>query len=164
MQRKINSIRGSYKIYKESSRNPVTKDFYIEICNNFMKFIFDKLIEEGSIILPNRLGQLYITGRKIKPKFEDGRIINLAPDWAKTKLLWSEDEEAKENKTIVYHTNDNTNGVRYKCNWYKSRIPITNKTLYNFILTRANKRALAKKIKEGKEYTILENGKKHKVY
>ena len=78
----------------------------------------------------------------------------MAPDWAETKKLWEEDAEAKANKQLVYHFNENTNGVRYKFSWIKSRVLVSNKTFYNLIMTRQNKRDLSQEIKNGKEYLI----------
>lgn len=153
----INNIIKSYKTYKTNSSRPLDKNTYVEICNNFMLFLSNRLIEKGHIKFPRGLGDLIISGRKIKPTIgEDGKIKGLSPDWKATKELWEQDAEAKEKKLLVFHTNDNTNNIRYKNTWIRARSPVTNKMIYNFILTRANKRALAKKIKEGNEYLIVE--------
>ena len=85
---------------------------------------------------------------------EDGEIKGLAPDWVKTKQLWDSDTEAKENKQLVYHFNEETNGIRYKFSWSKNRVLVSNKTLYNLRMTRSNKRELSKLVREGKEYLI----------
>lgn len=160
----INSIRTSYKHYKSLSKNPVNSKTYIEVANEFMKYLIDKLLEDGKIKLPCKLGHLIILGKKIQTKWIDGIPVTLAPDWKATKDLWNEDEEAKSIKQIVYHTNDNTNGVRYRTRWLIERSPVINKKSYNFILARKLKRTIAKNIKEGKEYIIVENGKKFKIY
>jgi hypothetical protein len=87
-------------------------------------------------------------------KFNRDGIPLLPPNWAKTKELWDKNPEAKATKKIVYCLNEETDGVVYKLHWSKNRVPIENKLYYNFILTRANKRAIHQSIKQGKEYLI----------
>lgn len=148
------STPDSYNIYKALSKNPIDKTTFLKIANHFIQFLMDKLFDLGEVTLPERLGKITITGKKTKIKIEDGAIKGLAPDWAETKKLWEEDAEAKANKQLVYHFNENTNGVRYKFSWIKSRVLVSNKTFYNLIMTRQNKRDLSQEIKNGKEYLI----------
>lgn len=152
--RNFYNTRDSYILYKSISKEPLEVSRYIEITNLFMKFLSNKLLEKGSIIIPERLGNLSIVGKKIKVRIEEGKIKGLAPDWVKTKELWEEDSQAKLEKQLVYHFNENTNGIRYKYSWSKNRVLVTNKTLYNLKMTRENKRALSKLVTEGKEYLI----------
>lgn len=152
--RNFYNTRDSYIIYKSVSKDPLEVSKYVEITNLFMKFLSTKLLEKGNIIIPERLGNLSIVGKKIKVRIEEGKIKGLAPDWVKTKELWEEDSQAKLEKQLVYHFNENTNGIRYKYSWSKNRVLVTNKTLYNLKMTRENKRALSKLVTEGKEYLI----------
>lgn len=152
--KKYYNIRDSYKHYKKISTKPVDISLYIRICNHFMLFLASKLLTQGLINLPARLGSISITGKKQKLKVEDGKIKGLAPDWKATRELWNTDEEAKKNKQIVYHFNEDTNGIRYRFRWNRKRVFMDNKTLYNLIMTRTNKRTLARLIKEGKEFLI----------
>lgn len=152
--KKYYSIRDSYKIYKKLSKSPVGISLFLSICNSYMKFLAGKLLSSGEVPVPERLGKLSILGRKIKVRVENGEIKGLAPDWVNTKKLWEQDEEAKAKKQLVFHFNEETNGVRYKFLWGKSRVLVANKTLYNFRLTRHNKRTLSKMVQEGKEYLI----------
>ena len=152
--RNFYNTRDSYILYKSISKEPLEVSRYIEITNLFMKFLSNKLLEKGSIIIPERLGNLSIIGKKIKVRIEEGKIKGLAPDWVKTKELWEEDSQAKLEKQLVYHFNENTNGIRYKYSWSKNRVLVTNKTLYNLKMTRENKRTLSKLVSEGKEYLI----------
>ena len=137
------------------SDNPINISEYVQIINQFMKFLILKLLSTGEIILPERLGRLSIFGKKVNVRIEDGEIKGLAPDWVKTKQLWDSDEEAKNNKQLVYHFNEETNGIRYKFFWSKNRVLVSNKTLYNLRMTRSNKRELSKLVREGKEYLIV---------
>ena len=148
------NTRDSYVVYKNMSDNPINISEYVQIINQFMKFLILKLLSTGEIILPERLGRLSIFGKKVNVRIENGEIKGLAPDWVKTKQLWDSDEEAKNNKQLVYHFNEETNGIRYKFSWSKNRVLVSNKTLYNLRMTRSNKRELSKLVREGKEYLI----------
>lgn len=148
------NTRDSYIVYKNQSDCPIDISKYLKIINQFMKFLSIKLLSTGEIQLPERLGKVSVIGKKVKVRLEDGEIKGLTPDWVKTKELWGEDPVAKENKQLVYHFNEDTNGVRYRFFWSKNRVLVTNKTFYNFRLTRTNKRDLSKLIKQGKEYLI----------
>lgn len=153
MKRYYNS-KDSYSIYKKLSTKPIELKVYLEIINKFFKFISYKLLNNGTCIFPERLGKLEVIGRKVNIRLEDNKIKGLAPDWIKTKELWSNDEEAKKNKQLVYYFNEHTNGIRYSIKWLKNRVLVENKTLYDLILTRTNKRNLSNLIKQGKEYLI----------
>ena len=153
--KKFYNTRDSYVVYKNMSDNPINISEYVQIINQFMKFLILKLLSTGEIILPERLGRLSIFGKKVNVRIEDGEIKGLAPDWVKTKQLWDSDAEAKKNKQLVYHFNEETNGIRYKFSWSKNRVLVSNKTLYNLRMTRSNKRELSKLVREGKEYLIV---------
>ena len=152
--KKFYNIRDSYVVYKNMSVNPINISQYVQIINHFMKFLSSKLLSTGEINIPERLGKLSIFGKKVNVRIEDGEIKGLAPDWVKTKQLWESDEEAKNNKQLVYHFNEETNGIRYKFSWSKNRVLVSNKTLYNLRMTRSNKRELSRLVREEKEYLI----------
>jgi hypothetical protein len=154
MQKTDVNIRSSYKTYKESVSTPVEEKQYLKIANGYMKFLIQKVLEGEEVTMPARLGTLFIQGVKKKLKFNRDGVPLLPPNWAKTKELWDRNPEAKATKKIVYCLNEETDGVVYKLHWSKNRVPIENKLYYNFILTRANKRAIHQSIKQGKEYLI----------
>ena len=152
--KKFYNTRDSYVVYKNMSVNPINISQYVQIINHFMKFLSSKLLSTGEINIPERLGKLSIFGKKVNVRIEDGEIKGLAPDWVKTKELWDSDPIAKNNKQLVYHFNEETNGIRYKFAWSKNRVLVSNKTLYNLRMTRSNKRELSKLVREEKEYLI----------
>jgi hypothetical protein len=154
MQKTDVNIRSSYKTYKESVSTPVEEKQYLKIANGYMEFLIQKVLEGEEVTMPARLGTLFIQGVKKKLKFNRDGVPLLPPNWAKTKELWDRNPEAKATKKIVYCLNEETDGVVYKLHWSKNRVPIENKLYYNFILTRANKRAIHQSIKQGKEYLI----------
>jgi hypothetical protein len=154
MQKTDVNIRSSYKTYKESVSTPVEEKQYLKIANGYMEFLIQKVLDGEEVTMPARLGSLFIQGVKKKLKFNRDGVPLLPPNWAKTKELWDRNPEAKATKKIVYCLNEETDGVVYKLHWSKNRVPIENKLYYNFILTRANKRAIHHSIKQGKEYLI----------
>jgi hypothetical protein len=154
MQKTELNIRSSYKLYKEKVETPINEKEYVNIANGYMQFLIQKVIEGEEITIPAKLGTMFIQGTKKSLKFNKDGVPLLPPNWAKTKQLWDSNPEAKQTKKIVYCLNEETDGVVYKLLWSKNRVPIENKLYYNFILTRANKRAIHQQIKQGKEYLI----------
>ena len=101
-----------------------------DIINDYFKYLRDELIENGKEIkLPCRLGTLSIV--KHKPKEYSGRSLRI--DYAETKKVGK----------IVYHLNEKTNGYKFRFYWNKHNMLVKNKTKYQLVMTRANKRRLA---------------------
>lgn len=148
----MKNIRDSYKSYKKSSDNPVSINTYIELTTGFIKYFMQLIFEGNEIVFPARLGTFSILGKKQKLRIEDGKIKGLSPNWVKTKELWKISEDARLRKQLVFNTNEHSDNLRYKFTWSKKRSVVENKTLYTLIMTRANKRELSKRIKEGCEY------------
>jgi len=141
-----------YKLYKKSVDNPVSSSIYSVILNDFNKAISKEMLENAfEYILPFRLGIIRIKKYKAHYKVDEetGKIIgNLSPNWKATKELWKDNEKAKSEKKLVYHTNEHSDGYQYK--WYFSnyRSNCINKSAYCFIPSRTNKRELASLIKD----------------
>lgn len=154
MQKTDLNLRSSYKIYSQESETPIERKEFLKISEKYIQFLMSKILKGEEITLPARLGTFFIQGTKRPLKFNKDGIPLLPPNWAKTKQLWEKNPEAKQTKKIVYCLNEETDGVTYKLVWSKNRVPIENKVYYNFILTRANKRAISSFIKQGKEYLI----------
>lgn len=147
------NLRDSYKFYKTESVNPVDVKMYLDIVHGHLKFIVDKVMQGEEVTLPSRFGTLSIIGKKQNIRFdEQGNVQGLAPDWVRTKELWDRNEEAKNNKQLVYCTNEHTSNIRYKFLWSKMRVLVTNKTLYALKMTRTNKREVSNRVKNGQEY------------
>lgn len=143
-----------YEHYKSLSNKPVKYQLYIRIIKDFMMFLASELLEFGKVLIPEKLGIIYILGITSKVKVENGVIKGLAPDWKATKDSWAIDKEAKLAKTIIYHFNEESGGVRYSVKWDRKRVLLSNKFLYDFKLARKHKRALSKLIQNKKEYYI----------
>lgn len=150
------SLKDTYTLYINTNDNPVDFKTYIDITSKFMLFIMEKIFQGFCVPLPGRLGTLEVIGKKQKPRIVDGEVKGLAPNWPETKKLWDRSPKAKEEKKLVYHTNYETNGYRYKFFWSKKRVLVQNKSLYTLRMTRNNKRTLSEHIENEVPYkTVL---------
>lgn len=155
--KKSKGIRDSYKLYKAEVEKPQPIDTYLDIAERFNEFIVDLLIDGQTVKLPERLGSLYIVGTKTKPRLdENGNVQGLSPNWKETYKLWNSNPKAKEDKVLVYHFNERTNGIRYKLHWEKKKVFVANKYFYSFVLSRTNKRRIHQEILNGKEYYTVQ--------
>lgn len=80
---------------------PSEKDFYtiVRTVNNLMA---EELLEGRDIQFPQKMGQLEVRKYDTYVKLVNGKVkTNRGVDWKATLQLWFEDEEAKENKTLV---------------------------------------------------------------
>lgn len=149
------NITDSYKFYKSKSKFviPVNLSEYRRVINAFHKLVMKHIIEGGDLVyLPLKMGTLVIKGNINKPKIVNGVIKGLPIRWSKTKELWDSCPEAKERGQVVYCTNEETGGVRYKFQWNTKKVWAKYKSLYSFRPSRANKRAVYRQVINGKEY------------
>lgn len=149
----MENVRNSYKTYKDMSENPIDFQAYLDLSYLYLSFLMEKVLKGDEVTLPSRMGSLEIRGTKEKIEIDEtGTIKGLSPNWKKTVELWNKDEEAKKNRKLVYNTNEHSSNTRYRFVWRKSRVLVSNKTLYSLKMSRANKRLLSSLIKQGKEY------------
>lgn len=107
---------------------------YRSILTDYFKYLREQLLYHSKCVkLPNRLGTIQIV--KHRPKFYDRRSLRI--DYQSTK---------KYNK-LIFLTNEHSDFYKYRCHWDKTNILIKNKTGYQLVMTRANKRELAQIIK-----------------
>lgn len=107
---------------------------YRSVVTDYFLHLQQKLIEEGKRIkLPYRMGSLQII--KSKPKHWDKRSLRI--DYQATKQY---------NKLILLD-NAHSDGYKYRCHYDKTDMVVPNKSKYQLVLTRANKRHLAALIK-----------------
>lgn len=107
---------------------------YRAIITDYFKHLQHKLIEEGKTIkLPYRMGNVQVI--KKRPKYLDKRSLRI--DYQATKQY---------NKLILLD-NQHSDGFKMRCWWNKIDMVVPNKSQYQLVLTRANKRRLAVIIK-----------------
>lgn len=166
------SIRDTWNFYKENREHEVkiTDDDYAKTCSAFFKLLMEKVHEGHDIVLPFKLGNVYIRGRKfLMEKDSNGKIIGATISWGKTRKLWESIGKEMgltlkeyiatvppEKRKLVYCFNEHTNGYTYKLVWDKTEAFAYNRHLYTLCFAKDNKRRLNKAILSGKEY-ILKN-------
>lgn len=89
-------------------------------------------------------------------RFKDGRLVtNLPIDWDKTLKLWSEDEEAYKNKTLIKVEQKELFKVFYN----KRRALFNNRSFYTWECNRELKKKISKRFKEGLIDAFKANGR-----
>ena len=147
------NLRKSYSFYKEKNEDTVTLKQYLHIIYLFNKHIISLCLKGYIVKLPSNMGKVFIKCKKPKIKYNENKQPILPVDWKKTRELWEDKPETK-NKKYVYFLNMHTDMYRFRFFWSKKNIHASYKNYYSFILSRDNKRLIAKSIKEGKEFLI----------
>lgn len=149
----------SFKHFKKKKGVPgITRKEYVEICHNLNKKISEKIIKESlEFKLPYGLGFLGITKNELKIRIKDGKLQKnkMIVDWEATWKIWNEEYAGLTNKeirklpgkTVIYQTNDHSNGYIMKWYWNKHKMKFKNLRLYRFKPTKQNRLDLAAHIK-----------------
>ena len=150
---KVKNSIGVYDIYKHIRKNkwydigqPITEHQFYTIIRQVNNVLADNLLKGNDIVFPNKMGRLEV--RKFEPiiRFDDNKLtVRLPIDWDRTLKLWSGDEEAYKERTLVKMEEKEIFKVCYN----KTRADFPNKGFYQFQINRDLKTALKKKIKLG---------------
>ena len=132
------TIASFYNDYLDNIERDTVYDInytkYRAIVTDYFQYLRQRLIEEGKMIkLPYRMGNVQII--KSKPKHLDKRSLRI--DYQATKQY---------NKLILLD-NAHSDGFKYRCYYNKTDMMVPNKSKYQLVLTRANKRRIAQVIK-----------------
>lgn len=153
----ISGIRTYREYYTKVSEKPLSQSKFLEILNGFYKFFGQKVLEGNLMQLP-KFGNIFIIGKKSEMYIDkNNKIKGLPIDWRRTLLLWRKDPVYKEQKKYVYHTNEHTNGFRYKVMWHKSNMFVPGKQGIIFKPVRNISRSVWKNILNGVEYFNYES-------
>ena len=133
------TIASFYNDYLDSIERDTVYDIdytkYRAIVTDYFMYLRQKLIEEGKMIkLPYRMGNVQII--KSKPKHLDKRSLRI--DYQATKQY---------NKLILLD-NQHSDGFKMRAWWNKIDMMVQNKSKYQLVMTRANKRRLCQCIKQ----------------
>lgn len=149
----INNSYGVYDAYKYYRKNKpkdpkyiLSESQYFAIVRQINLLLVQELLEQKDIIFPYSMGRLEV--RKSIPKvyIEDGKVKSTYPiDWDGTLKLWYEDQESRENKTILKKKEREVFRIMYN----KSKAFYTNKNYFEFKVNRALKLALRDVIRQG---------------
>ena len=130
-KREAYTIADFYESYCEYTKdNPlyqVSYKTFRDVVTEYFRYLRDEIIENGKEVrLPCRMGSLSIV--KHKPKEYTGKSLRI--DYA----------ESKKYGKMIFHLNEETGGYKYRFYWNKQNMLTTNKTHYQLIMTRDNKR------------------------
>lgn len=149
----INNSYGVYDAYKYYRKNKpkdpkyiLSESQYFAIVRQTNLLLVQELLDQKDIIFPYSMGRLEV--RKSIPKvyIEDGKVKSTYPiDWDGTLKLWYEDQESRENKTILKKKEREVFRIMYN----KSKAFYTNKNYFEFKVNRALKLALRDVIRQG---------------
>lgn len=116
---------------------------YRQIVEDYFKYIVEEIMENSrEFKLPCRLGNLSIVKRQ--PKNFDNKSLRI--DY----------HESKVQGKAVYFINEHSSYYKFRFLWSKKDCLLTNKTKYQFVASRANKRRLAQIIKNREhDYTTI---------
>lgn len=98
-----------YKRIRESLAEelgyPMPYKTWRAILDNMGKALWEELFTTGSVTLPFRLVSFTITKYMPRSTIQNGKLSVCRPvDWKATRELWENDEEARENRTILRRT------------------------------------------------------------
>lgn len=149
---KVRNSNGVYDSYKWIRKNkwlnigrPVTEHEFYTIIRQVNNLLADSLLNGEDVILPHRLGTIELRKYDSRISICDGKIVtNLPIDWDRTLKLWSEDEEAYKDRTLIKMEEKEIFKVFYN----KRRANYENKSFMQFEVNRDLKRRLKQKIKD----------------
>jgi len=153
-----------YNFYKKKqklkNRKVVNRKIFGKIIRNYNREICKYIVNDSEEFrMPFRVGYLRI--RKFKQRLildPDGKLKtrHFKVDWKKTNELWNKNEEAKKAKKVVYHINEHSNRYYFKWYWFKITSNIKNVHYYTLVMSRQNKRLIAKALNENDKLDYYE--------
>lgn len=143
-------LKDIYRYYADTSKSPVEKNVYREICEEFNLQIIDYILEGGVFNMKNNLAYLSIRcieRNPSKPTVDWWESNNYKRELLdKGKQLYNK-ETGEGEQWLIYYTDP----WYCKFHWEKHKCKIPNKTAYRFTPTRGikgNKEKLSKLLKE----------------
>lgn len=151
---KVNNSYGVYDIYKYIRKNkwfdigqPVTEHQFYSIIRRMNNLLADALIHGHDIELPCRMGTIEVRKYDARISIENGKVkTNLPVDWDRTLKLWSEDEEAYKERTLIKMEEKEIFSIFYN----RTAANYKNKSFYEFRPNRQLKLMIKRRIKAGK--------------
>ena len=148
---KVRNSWGIYDAYKYTRKNkwfdigqPVTEHQFYSIIRKINNYLADLLLQGHDIELPCRMGTVEVRKYDASISIKDGKVrSNLPVDWDRTLKLWSEDEEAYKERTLIKVEEKEIFKVYYN----RIKANYENKSFYEFAVNRDLKRRLKQKIK-----------------
>tara|TARA_R110000751_G_scaffold196072_1_gene301398 strand:+ start:2124 stop:2645 length:522 start_codon:yes stop_codon:yes gene_type:complete len=147
-----------YNYYKENTKEElISRSLYNSFIKDLLKAFSDAIVRLGLELKINKIGKLRIRSKKLHFFDKNGnRSKSLKVDWKATWDFWksetpdlSQEEIIKlENKKVIYHQNDHSNGEFYEHYWDKLTNTLKYKSFYVFKPSRQYSRLIAKVVKD----------------
>lgn len=150
---RVRNSNGVYSAYKWIRKNkwlnigrPVTEHEFYTIVRQVNNLLAENILSGEDIVLPHRLGTIELRKYDTRISICNGKLVtNLPIDWNRTLKLWSEDEKAYKERTLVKMEEKEIFKVYYN----RSNANYENKSFYEFEVNRDLKRRLKQRIKSG---------------
>ena len=152
-QGKVRNSYGVYDAYKHIRKKgwynigrPMKEGEFYAIVRSVNNLLAKEIAEGNPITFPSNMGKLEMRKMHRGVSLVNGKLkITYPVDWEETLRLWYEDEEARENKTLL---RDETPYL-YHIKYCKYSATYQNKCFYEFTMNRKIKIALKDNIKKG---------------
>lgn len=151
---KITGSLGVYQAYKYYRKNRpkekkyvLTESQYFAIVRQINNLLADELSNGREILFPKRMGTIELRKYNTNIRFDEyGNLkTNLPIDWNKTLELWYNDEESRNNKTLLRQENKEV----FKIYYNKYNANYNNKSFYEFRCNKDLKQRLKQNIRYG---------------
>ena len=151
---KITGSLGVYDAYKnyrkhrpKDKKYVLTESQYFAIIRQINNLLADELSIGKEITLPKRMGTIELRKYNTNIRFDEyGNLkTNLPIDWNGTLELWYNDEESRNNRTLLRQENKEV----FKIYYNKYNANYNNKSFYEFRCNKDLKQRLKQNIKYG---------------
>jgi hypothetical protein len=137
----VESILGG----KTKGEYDITEQLYSSILKEInLSIIKTIILENFEFKLPCNLGTLSMKQSPIEYKLDENGELDtkvLSVDYKATRKLWLEDDQARNEKKLIFLTNEHTNGNRMAYWWSKKSARVSGIAVYYFMACRQVKRA-----------------------
>lgn len=155
---KVRNSWGIYDCYKLIRKHgwfdigrPVKEHEFYSVVRGVNLLLAGEISNGRTVVLPSRMGKLELRKSHRGVSIVGGKLkVTYPVDWKNTLLLWFEDKEAMQQKTLCRDEQEYVYHIKY-C---KYDATYENKIFYEFTLNRQIKKALKENIKQGKIDTL----------
>lgn len=134
----VSNSWGVYDYYKYYRKNkPEGKKYvmkeavFYKLIRRVNQLLADELVENHSLELPYRMGELKIYYEPTKSYIKDGKVkTNRVVDWDETLKLWYEDDQMRKEKRLIYR--DLPSKIRFR--YDRSKAKFANYVFYEMRL------------------------------
>lgn len=142
---------------KNQKEKRLEESQYKSFLTDLLKEYAEAIVKEGLELKIPTIGKIRIKSEKLKLFRKDGtRCKSLKPNWEKTWEYWftkypgltRQEIINIENKIVIYHDNEHTDGEFYEHYWDKHKVVIHNAECYKFTASRQYSRLLAATVKD----------------